>query len=506
MVPSSIGPGTLLECYRVVRQLASESWEDTLEAVDQHRKTPVLVRVVNLDDEFRAREMARWRQELRRPGELLQTRIVAACDGGATRDGRPWYAAPLPAGESLRQRLDGRPLEQEAAVRLALELAGQLAELHGAGFVHGDLRPANVLLATPDGGARLLVPGVRRAFAVAFAPRLLFPGDGRYEAPEVAAGAVAGERADVWSFGLVLLEALTGLQPAELAAVASAEGADPAEAAAMLRMQAPTLPAWACALAPRCLAPEPAVRPADGRELLSILVHLVNPTALSSLEDAASAPPASAGLLSTGDPAPGTAEAASIPRLPVPVRDAVEPQHWRPGDPASPALWEGATGRTDYSAFYPMAFCTVVSLLPALFISVTVAKSVYTVMAVFCILELSLLLMVRAYFGAFGHLLDRLYGWMGWREDTWAQIDNRTDGNLELLVHRPGTDRPECSTVRPGVREILTLPPGTRIDVRPELPPDAPPDALTQLLCSCTLDGPKIMEVAPGDASVRDGQ
>ncbi|MBI3891938.1 MAG: protein kinase [Candidatus Wallbacteria bacterium] len=499
MDAAPIASGTKLDCYRVEKRLCSEPFEDSYATVDEHRNRPVLVRVVNLHDEFRARDIARWRQELRRPAEMLLPAILAACDGGATPDGRPWYAMDTGGALDLHARLARGALLPEETLVIARDLATSLAALHVSGYVHGDLRPANVLQG-PDGGTRLLAPGVRRAFLRAFAPRLLYPGDPRYQSPEVAAGAPADTPADSWSLGIVLLQLLTGLPAEGLAAMTAGVAEDPAEAAAFLRMQAPALPGWAFELLPACLIAEPHGRLPDGARILEELNRLTGPSTPGDRTGDAGQP-GPAPRLPQGQmaPVPFAHLAPSFPPAPV------VPADWQPEDPQNPALWKGSTGRTDYSAFYPSAFAVTLSALPALMISLAFAKTGLGVWALFCALELVILALTRIYFELFNVGMDRLYGWLGWREDTWVQVDNRTEGVLELSITRPGSDTPERSSVRPGVREILTLPPGTKLEVRPEPPPEAPEDALLPVLATCTLEGPKELEVRPDGTWVRDG-
>ena len=133
----------------------------------------------------------------------------------------------LVLGEDLAERLRRGPIQPEEAIELARQIAEALEEAHEKGIVHRDLKPANVKV-TPDGKVKVLDFGLAKAWsgdaASGSAPDLsqsptlahtgtaagLILGTAGYMSPEQARGRAVDKRADVWAFGVVLFEMLSG--------------------------------------------------------------------------------------------------------------------------------------------------------------------------------------------------------------------------------------------------------------------------------------------------------
>lgn len=136
--------------------------------------------------------------------------LVRLLGGGVDR-GRPFLVAELVEGETLAARLARGPLPVERAVAIGADIASGLAHLHSRGVVHRDVKPANILLCSDTGRARLTDFGIARVLGHSVLTRTdAVLGTAAYLAPEQVAGATVGPAADVHALGLVLLEALTG--------------------------------------------------------------------------------------------------------------------------------------------------------------------------------------------------------------------------------------------------------------------------------------------------------
>jgi len=130
----------------------------------------------------------------------------------------------LVEGEDLSERIKRGPIPVEEATAIALQIAEALEAAHESGIVHRDLKPANIKL-RPDGTVKVLDFGLAKAWeadggdsALSMSPTLtahataagVILGTAAYMAPEQAAGIAADRRADIWAFGVVLWEMLTG--------------------------------------------------------------------------------------------------------------------------------------------------------------------------------------------------------------------------------------------------------------------------------------------------------
>ena len=154
-------------------------------------------------------ERRQYRREVAALGRLRHPGVVGLVASG-THAGQPYLVTDLVDGPTLAERIVEGPLEAHRVRRIGIALAGALAHVHAAGVVHRDLKPANVLLGD-DGRPRLADFGISRPLDGAVETDAgTVVGTAAFLAPEQAQGALIGPAADVYSLGLVLLEAVTG--------------------------------------------------------------------------------------------------------------------------------------------------------------------------------------------------------------------------------------------------------------------------------------------------------
>lgn len=133
---------------------------------------------------------------------------VAQIHGIESWRGRPFLVVEFLSRGTLADRLRRGPLAARRALDIAALLADGLAAVHEAGYLHGDVKPSNVGLAS-DGSPKLLDFGLARAANDATS----LGGTLRYQSPEVLSGRPADEADDVWSLCVMLLEMLSGEHP-----------------------------------------------------------------------------------------------------------------------------------------------------------------------------------------------------------------------------------------------------------------------------------------------------
>lgn len=161
-------------------------------------------------------DLDRAEREARLAARLNHPHVVAVFDLVVDGDDR-WLVMEHVPGVTLAElvRRDG-PLAPDQAAALLSQAADALAAAHGAGIVHRDVKPSNILVG-PDGQVKISDFGIARAQADASLTQTgLVTGSPAYLAPEVASGQVASQASDVWSLGATLFHALAGHPPYEV--------------------------------------------------------------------------------------------------------------------------------------------------------------------------------------------------------------------------------------------------------------------------------------------------
>ncbi len=215
----------------------------------------------------------RWEGEILR--RLNHPNIVQLLDAIESH-GRRYLIMEFVEGGSLREKLDGtQRLGIRQALSLSIEIADALTRAHHLNIIHRDIKPANVLLAG-DGTPRLADFGVARIEQLGLTRAGTIIGTIGYISPELLQGKSANAQSDVWSFGVMLFEMLTGALPFKedhsAAGLIRSILNDPMPDMESLR---PELPTGLIDLVSRMLAKEPAERIPSfrvvGTELESLL-------------------------------------------------------------------------------------------------------------------------------------------------------------------------------------------------------------------------------------------
>ncbi|MBV9099197.1 MAG: serine/threonine protein kinase [Frankiaceae bacterium] len=194
--------------YRLGARLGSGAVAEVYRAEDERLARPVAVKLFRGDA---ADQLQRHEAEMRTLASLEHPNLVSVYDAGTTDDtDQPYLVMQLIDGHTLGEELRDGPLPAERAARYGAALADALAYVHAQGFVHRDVKPANVLVAN-DGRVHLADFGIARLVDSAHTTRTgEIVGTPAYFAPEQVAGEPVGSAVDVYSLGMVLLECLTG--------------------------------------------------------------------------------------------------------------------------------------------------------------------------------------------------------------------------------------------------------------------------------------------------------
>ena len=217
---------THLGPYRIVAPIGAGGMGEVYRAVDTRLGREVAIKVLSRDLSSDPEALRRFEQEARAVGMLNHPNIVAIYDVG-TDGGLRYIVSELLEGESLRARLRAGALHARKAADLAVQIARGLAAAHDKGIIHRDLKPENIFI-TRDGQVKILDFGLVKLMQPMFstnidehAPtlhgtptepgRLL--GTVGYMAPEQVRGESGDHRSDIFSFGVILYEMISGTPP-----------------------------------------------------------------------------------------------------------------------------------------------------------------------------------------------------------------------------------------------------------------------------------------------------
>ncbi len=284
---------TLGDGYTLERELGGGGMSRVFVAREHALGRDVVVKV--LSPELSADVSAeRFTREIATAARLQQANIVPVLTAG-TSGGVPYYTMPFVKGESLGALLArGASLPLHEQVSVLRDVARALAYAHGEGVVHRDIKPDNILLSA--GTAVVTDFGIAKAISAArtrddTAPRSsdgtltqvgTSIGTPAYMAPEQAVGEQVDQRADVYAWGVVAYELLSGAHPfAGKSGTAQLMAAHLAEVPRDLRERVPGIAPDLSALVMQCLAKTAAERPSGAAALLERLEAVANSGATS---------------------------------------------------------------------------------------------------------------------------------------------------------------------------------------------------------------------------------
>src|SRR5262249_14510287 len=214
--------GSKLAHYEITSYIGSGGMGDVYQATDTKLGRSVAIKFLPEAFSRDAERVARFQREARVLASLNHSGI-AAIYGLEESAGRKFLVMELVPGDTLERRISKGPLPIEEALAIAIQITTALEAAHEKGITHRDLKPANIKL-TGDGTVKVLDFGLAKmsesesSASASNSPTLTFGatqagvimGTASYMSPEQARGRIVDKRADVWAFGVVLYEILTG--------------------------------------------------------------------------------------------------------------------------------------------------------------------------------------------------------------------------------------------------------------------------------------------------------
>src|SRR6266700_2079569 len=218
---AQLSAGTRLGRYEIRSQIGAGGMGEVYRAYDPKMNREIAIKILPAAFSADKERLARFEQEAQAAGSLNHPNILAIYHID-THDSAPYIVAELLEGETLRERMGGMALAQRRAIGYGLEIANGLAAAHAKGIVHRDLKPDNIFI-TKDERAKLLDFGIAKLTQadggqsqtdiptrrVNTDPGVVI-GTAGYMSPEQVRGQAVDHRSDIFSFGAILYEMLSG--------------------------------------------------------------------------------------------------------------------------------------------------------------------------------------------------------------------------------------------------------------------------------------------------------
>ena len=290
----ALSSGSKLGPYEIQSPLGAGGMGEVYRAKDTRLGRDVALKILPASFAREPDLLRRFEQEARAVAALSHPNILAIHDIGS-HDGSPFLVSELLEGESLRAALDRGPLPQRKAIEYGVQIAHGLAAAHGKGITHRDLKPENIYV-TKDGRIKILDFGLAKmaqspdpdevTLASSHTAAGVVMGTASYMAPEQVRGEAADPRTDLFAFGAVLYEMLSGVRAFRRDTAVETMTAvlkdDPPELSDPVRLVSPALER----IVRRCLEKDPEQRFQSARDL-SFALSALSGTETSTMARAA---------------------------------------------------------------------------------------------------------------------------------------------------------------------------------------------------------------------------
>lgn len=221
----TLPPHSFLGPYEILAPLGAGGMGEVFRALDPRLGREVAIKVLLPDFAADGERLKRFEQEARAVALLNHPNILHVYDTGLF-EGMPYLVMELLEGETLRDRMGGQPLPLRKALEIAIQIARGLAVAHDKGIIHRDLKPENIFV-LPDGRVKILDFGLAKLLAApsgetrtqAFSVRSQLTkvgavvGTAGYMSPEQVNGWTVDARSDLFSFGIIFWEMVSGRPP-----------------------------------------------------------------------------------------------------------------------------------------------------------------------------------------------------------------------------------------------------------------------------------------------------
>jgi len=295
----SLSPGTRLGPYEILAPIGAGGMGEVYRAKDSKLDRDVAIKVLPESVAANPDMLARFEREAKAVAALSHPNILAIHDYGS-QDGVAYAVMELLSGQTLRDRLDSGALSLKQAVDFAMQVARGLSAAHERGIVHRDLKPEN-LFVTKDGHVKILDFGLARRTEQKAEGETSAPTQSKgtepgtvmgtmgYMSPEQVRGREVDHRSDIFPFGAVLYEMLSGQRAFKRETAADTMSAILKEEPLELSESGRNVPVALDHVVKHCLEKKPEDRFQSARDIVFALSEASGSTSTSSTTSGAQA-------------------------------------------------------------------------------------------------------------------------------------------------------------------------------------------------------------------------
>ena len=274
MQDSLIGK-TIKDRYRVIEKLGEGGMAAVYLAEQVNIERRVALKVLHGEYARDEKFVRRFRQEARLAASLSHRNVIQIYDFDQADDGNLFIAMEYLSGRNLKELVQEGPLDVARVARLGIQIADGLGAAHRAGVIHRDIKLENIMVVGREEDIKLMDFGIARLREVGSSTRLtragMVMGTPAYMAPEQIEGGEVSEKTDIYAFGIVLYEMLSGVVPFRAATPAAVLMKHLKEIPVPLRKLRGEVPPSVESVVTQALEKKPARRPANMEEIAEVL-------------------------------------------------------------------------------------------------------------------------------------------------------------------------------------------------------------------------------------------
>ncbi len=201
--------GQTIDGFRILEQLEMGSVGTVYVGLDPEVNCKVAIKILSESAASNDHLKQRFLHEIKAEASLEHPNIATLLKAGGTESGQMYMVMPLYKGQTLEKRIGKQALPIKEAVDYAEQIAQGLLCAHKKGIVHRDVKPSNIFV-TDEGVIKILDFGVAKLGSNMLTKTGMIVGTMQFMAPEQIEGKPAHFKADIWAWGLILFEMLTG--------------------------------------------------------------------------------------------------------------------------------------------------------------------------------------------------------------------------------------------------------------------------------------------------------